>query len=212
MCYRRPFCNLFNKVSEVWAINGFLAFGDYFSHPKPKTLPKRESSIMYSIQHAALALLCQHHRVPLYKPFCRKKKKVYLILLAVLCDLGLFPLAVIFFCRSTCLSGQTGGGQWRRQTVQLGQNFKGSQTKVTAAKKCSKITLGQAQGDDYLLFKCLPLYVIALAVSLCPQNLFCPSAGSGRYRRMPVCRPGLACRPSSNRFDYTSVTTHEIQL
>jgi hypothetical protein len=36
-------------------------------------------------------------------------------------------------------------------------------------------------------------------VSLCPQDLFCPSAGTGRYRRMPVCRPGLACRPSSNR-------------
>jgi hypothetical protein len=35
-------------------------------------------------------------------------------------------------------------------------------------------------------------------VSLCHQDLFCPSAGTGRYRRMPVCRPGLACRPSSN--------------
>jgi hypothetical protein len=37
-----------------------------------------------------------------------------------------------------------------------------------------------------------------LAVSLCPQDLFCPSAGTGRYRQMPVCRPGLASRPSSN--------------
>jgi hypothetical protein len=36
-------------------------------------------------------------------------------------------------------------------------------------------------------------------VSLCPQDIFCPSAGTGRYRRMPVCRAGLACRPSSNR-------------
>jgi hypothetical protein len=35
-------------------------------------------------------------------------------------------------------------------------------------------------------------------VSLCLQDLFCPSAGTGWYRRMPVCRPGLACRPSSN--------------
>jgi hypothetical protein len=26
-----------------------------------------------------------------------------------------FPLAVIFFCRSACLSGQTGGGQLHRQ-------------------------------------------------------------------------------------------------
>jgi hypothetical protein len=40
-----------------------------------------------------------------------------------------FPLAVIFFCRSACLSGQTGGGQLHRQTVQLGQNFKGLQNK-----------------------------------------------------------------------------------
>jgi hypothetical protein len=37
----------------------------------------------------------------------------------------LFPLAVIFFCRFACLSRQTGGGQSHRQTVQLGQNFKG---------------------------------------------------------------------------------------
>jgi hypothetical protein len=35
-------------------------------------------------------------------------------------------------------------------------------------------------------------------VSLCPHDLFCPSAGTGRYRRMPVCRPSLVCRPSSN--------------
>jgi hypothetical protein len=34
------------------------------------------------------------------------------------------PLAEIFFCRSACLYGQTGEGQSRRQTVQLGQNFK----------------------------------------------------------------------------------------
>jgi hypothetical protein len=58
--------------------------------------------------------------------------------------------------------------------------------------------LDQAQGDAYLLFGCLPWYVIALAVSLCPQDFFCPSAGTGQYRQMPVCRPGLACRPSSN--------------
>jgi uncharacterized protein (DUF302 family) len=32
----------------------------------------------------------------------------------------------------------------------------GSQTKVTAAKKYTKIPLGQAQGDAYLLFRCLP--------------------------------------------------------
>jgi hypothetical protein len=38
---------------------------------------------------------------------------------------ALFPLAEIFFCRSACLSGQTGGGQSRGQTVQLVQNFKG---------------------------------------------------------------------------------------
>jgi hypothetical protein len=37
----------------------------------------------------------------------------------------LFPLAEIFFC----LSGQTGGGQARGQTVQLGQNFKGPPNK-----------------------------------------------------------------------------------
>jgi hypothetical protein len=37
----------------------------------------------------------------------------------------LFPLAEIFFCRSAYLSGQTGGGQLSRQTVQLGQNFRG---------------------------------------------------------------------------------------
>jgi hypothetical protein len=37
----------------------------------------------------------------------------------------IFPLAVIFFCRFACLSRQTGGGQSHRQTVQLGQNFKG---------------------------------------------------------------------------------------
>jgi hypothetical protein len=37
----------------------------------------------------------------------------------------LFPLAEIFFYRSACLSGQTGGGQSRGQTVQLVQNFKG---------------------------------------------------------------------------------------
>jgi hypothetical protein len=37
----------------------------------------------------------------------------------------LFPLAEIFFCLSACLSGQTGGGQSSRQTLQLGLNFKG---------------------------------------------------------------------------------------
>jgi hypothetical protein len=36
-------------------------------------------------------------------------------------------------------------------------------------------------------------------VSLCPQDIFCPSAGTGRYRRMPGFRPGLACRPCSNK-------------
>jgi hypothetical protein len=45
-------------------------------------------------------------------------------------------------------------------------------------------------------------------VSLCPQDFFCPSAGTGRYRQMPVCRPGLACRPSSNRLSlHTSLKT-----
>jgi hypothetical protein len=39
--------------------------------------------------------------------------------------------------------------------VQLGQNFKGLQIKVTAAKKYTKIQLCQAQGDAYLLFRCL---------------------------------------------------------
>jgi hypothetical protein len=42
---------------------------------------------------------------------------------------NIFSLAVIFFCWSGCLSGQTGGGQLGRQTVQLGQNFKGLQNK-----------------------------------------------------------------------------------
>jgi hypothetical protein len=37
---------------------------------------------------------------------------------------SVFSLAKIFFCRSGCLSGQTGGGQSHKQTVQLGQNFK----------------------------------------------------------------------------------------
>jgi hypothetical protein len=71
-----------------------------------------------------------------------------------------FPLAEIFFCRSACLSGQTGGGQLRWQTVQLVQNFKVWETKVwetkvTAAKKYTKIPLGKAQGDAYFLFLCL---------------------------------------------------------
>jgi hypothetical protein len=52
--------------------------------------------------------------------------------------------------------------------------------KLLQAKKYTKIPLGQAQGDAYFLFWCLPYYVIALAVSLCPQDLFCPSAGTGR--------------------------------
>jgi hypothetical protein len=111
-------------------------------------------------------------------------------------DTALFPLAEIFFCRSACcLSGQMGGRQLHRQTVQLGQNFKGL-----------KIPLGQAYRDAYLLFRYLCCYVIALSVSLCPQDLYCPSAGTGRYRRMPVCRPGLACRPSSNIKRYPELT------
>jgi hypothetical protein len=38
-------------------------------------------------------------------------------------------------------------------------------------------------------------------VRLCPLPV---QAGTGRYRLMPVCRPGLACRPSSNCFSQAS--------
>jgi hypothetical protein len=96
-----------------------------------------------------------------------------------------------------CLGRRAGDSQAGRQ-CSLGRTSRGSRTKVTAAKKYTKILLGQAEGVAYLLFRSLPLYVIALAVSQCPQDSFCPSAGTGRYRRMPGCRPGLACRPSSN--------------
>jgi hypothetical protein len=44
-----------------------------------------------------------------------------------------FSLAEILFCRSACLYGQKGGGQSRRQTVQLGQNFKGRQNKSSCS-------------------------------------------------------------------------------
>jgi hypothetical protein len=77
-------------------------------------------------------------------------------------------------------------------------------TKVTAAKKYTKIPLGQAQGDAYLLFRCLPLICNCFGCEPVPQDLFCPSAGTGRYRQMPVCRPGLACRPSSNKQSHSS--------
>jgi hypothetical protein len=63
-----------------------------------------------------------------------------------------FPLAEIFFSRSACLSGQTGGGQSRGQTVRQEHIFKGLPKKVTSAKKYTKIPLGQAQGEVNLLF------------------------------------------------------------
>jgi hypothetical protein len=67
-----------------------------------------------------------------------------------------FPLAEIFFCRFACLSGLMGWEQMHGQTVQLGNNFRGLNTKITAAKKYTKLPLGQAHRDAYLLFACLP--------------------------------------------------------
>jgi hypothetical protein len=68
--------------------------------------------------------------------------------------------------------------------------------KLLQLKNITKVPLDQ---DREMLICCLdvflPWYVNALAVSLCPQDLFSPFACTGRYRRMPGCRPGLSCRP-----------------
>jgi hypothetical protein len=69
------------------------------------------------------------------KILCRKSKgvfhsrvgtqsQVYIFAIAALL-FGVYTRTRIFFRRSACLSGQTGGGQSRGHTVQLVHNFKG---------------------------------------------------------------------------------------
>jgi hypothetical protein len=89
----------------------------------------------------------------------------------------IFPLAEIFFCRSACLSGQTGGGLSSRQTVQLGQNFRGLPNISYCSKKIYKNTIGLSTG------RCL--FVVLMSALIC--NCFgCEPVSPGFI--LPFCR------------------------
>jgi hypothetical protein len=88
-----------------------------------------------------------------------------------------FPLAEIFFCRFACLSGQTGGGQSLRQTVQLEQNFKALPNKSYWSKKIYKNTIGSSTE------RCL---IVVLMSSLKCSCFGCEPVSPGLI--LPFCR------------------------
>jgi hypothetical protein len=89
----------------------------------------------------------------------------------------IFPLAEIFFCRSACLSGQTGGGQSRRQTVQLVQNFKGLPNQRYCSYKIYKNTIGSSTR------RCL--FVVQMSLLIC-RCFGCEPVSPGFI--LPFCR------------------------